>query len=160
MAGWFEDMEVTSRTKARFVPSLDQEREFLRRMAADPDTIFWAIEHNERCVGATGIHGIDWLDRRGTTGTLIGDKAAWGKGIAGEMMRLRATYAFRDLGLHKLSSGYIDGNVASAKAQAGAGYVEVGRRRQHCWREGRWLDEIVTELLREDWEKAQAKPQA
>ena len=155
MSGWFEDLEVTAGIKLRFVPSPEQEREFVRRHAADPNSVLWAIEHNERCIGTTGIHAIDWVSRRGTTGTLIGDKGAWGKGIGGELMKLRAAYAFNELGLNKLCSGYIEGNQASARAQASAGYVEVGRRRQHTWRGGRWLDHIETELLRSDWEKAQ-----
>ena len=150
---WFEDQEVTARLKFRTVPSLEMEREFLRSMAVNPSAIFWGIEHEQRLVGTTGIVQIDWQDRRGKTGTLIGDKRAWGKGIAGEMMRLRADYAFKELGLNKLESSYIEDNVASGRAQAGAGYTVVGRLRQHVWREGRWLDLVVTELLREDWAK-------
>jgi RimJ/RimL family protein N-acetyltransferase len=33
------------------------------------------------------------------------------------------------------------------------GYREVGRRKAHYFRNGRWLDEILTEVHREDWEK-------
>lgn len=153
MIAFFADPDVTATLKLRQPPSLEQEREFLRRQAADPNSVFWAIEHNERCVGSTAITAIDWQNRRGKTGTLIGDKGAWSKGIGGEVMRLRADYAFTELGLNKLHSSYLEGNDASARAQARAGYREVGRRRQHFWRGGRWLDEVLTELLREDWER-------
>jgi RimJ/RimL family protein N-acetyltransferase len=71
-------------------------------------------------------------------------------------MRLRADFAFRELPLRKLQSGYLEGNEASRRAQAAAGYREVGRFHGQFFREGRWLDEILTELLREDWEKKQA----
>ena len=93
----------------------------------------------------------NWSNQHATTGTLIGDKSVWGRGIAGEMMRLRADFAFTELPLRKLKSGYLEGNEASRRAQAGAGYREVGRLRQECFREGRWLDMVLTELLREDW---------
>ena len=82
---------------------------------------------------------------------MLGDRAAWGKGIATEVMQLRTAFAFEQLNLHKLSSSYLDGNEASARAQARAGYREIGRMRDHCFRDGRWLDEIITEVLREDW---------
>ena len=154
MTTWFENQEVTARLKRRLVPSLPEEREFLDHMARTPNAVFWVIEHEGRLVGTTVIGFIDWQHRRGKTGTLIGDPAAWGKGIAGEMMKLRARYAFDELGLNKLSSSYLEGNEASARAQAAAGYREVGRHRQHIWREGRWLDQIDTELLRDDWEAA------
>jgi [ribosomal protein S5]-alanine N-acetyltransferase len=104
-------------------------------------------------VGVTGIHFIDWPNQHGVTGTLIGDKTVWGKGIAGELMKLRADFAFTQTTLRKLKSGYIEGNEASRRAQMAAGYRESGRRRQEHFREGRWLDQIDTELLREDWEK-------
>jgi len=68
-------------------------------------------------------------------------------------MQLRAAYAFTQLPLRKLKSSYYDGNAASGRAQAAAGYQEVGRYRADHWVDGEWRDEILTELLREDWEK-------
>jgi RimJ/RimL family protein N-acetyltransferase len=153
MIGWFEDQEVTARLLVRFPLSLESQREWMRRMAESSDSILWAIEHGGQPIGTTGIRAIDWANQHGTTGTLIGDRRAWGRGIAGELMRLRAEYAFTELPLRKLKSGYLEGNEASRRAQAGAGYREVGRLRQEYFREGRWLDYIITELLREDWER-------
>lgn len=158
MIGWFEDMEVTSRISVRLPPSLELERDWLKRMAEDQNSILWAIDHEGRLVGTTGIHAIDWAGQHGTTGTLIGDRTAWGKGIAREMMRLRADFAFTQLPLRKLKSGYLEGNEASRRAQEGAGYREVGRLRQEIFRDGRWLDLILTEILREDWERARKDP--
>ena len=63
---------------------------------------------------------ISWADQHGTTGTLIGDRAACGKGIAGELMRLRADYAFTQHAFGKLKSAYLEGNEASWRAQASA----------------------------------------
>ena len=69
-------------------------------------------------------------------------------------MQLRTRYAFTQLPLRKLKAAYYDGNVASAKAQAAAGYREVGRYREDVFIDGRWRDHVITEVLREDWEKA------
>ena len=156
MIAWFEDLEVTARLLRRWPPSLEDEQEWLKKTAADPNSVFWVIEQEGRPIGVTGIEGIDWVNGRGKTGTLIGDKSSWGKGIASEVMRLRADFAFRELPLRKLQSGYLEGNEARSRAQAAAGYREVGRFHGQFFRDGRWLDEILTELLREDWEKKQA----
>jgi RimJ/RimL family protein N-acetyltransferase len=152
MITWFEDQEVTARMKRRFPLSLEEEQEWLKRTAADPDSILWVIEYEGRAIGTTGIHFIDWANGRGKTGTIIGDKSAWGKGIAREAMQLRARFAFQELPLRKLTSSYLESNEASRRAQASAGYREVGRYRRQFFREGRWLDEVLTELMREDWE--------
>jgi diamine N-acetyltransferase len=157
MISWFQDLEVTRFMALRFPPSIDTEKEWLDRMARSPDDVVWVIEHDGRAVGATAIHQIDWVSGFGTTGTSIGDKSVWGKGIGGEVMQLRAHYAFTQLPLRKLKSAYFDGNEASARAQAAAGYREVGRYRADRFIDGRWVDQIITELLRDDWEKSRAK---
>jgi RimJ/RimL family protein N-acetyltransferase len=156
MTTWFEDLEVTRFIKLRHPPSVEAEKEFLDRMARDADAVFWAVEHEGNLVGGTSIVGIDWKNGFGTTGTVIGDKAAWGKGLARELMQLRAAYAFTQLPLRKLKSGYLEGNVASARAQKAAGYREVGRWRGDRFVDGRWTDHVLTELMREDWSKAKS----
>jgi RimJ/RimL family protein N-acetyltransferase len=154
MTAWFEDVEVTRYLKLRFPPSLDAEKEFLDRTARDPAQIFWVVEHGGAVVGGTSIGRIDWQNGFGTTGTVIADKTVWGKGLGRELMRLRAEYAFTQLPLQSLRSGYIEGNEASARAQRSAGYREVGRWRHDQFVDGQWRDHVLTELLREDWEKS------
>jgi [ribosomal protein S5]-alanine N-acetyltransferase len=157
MATWFEDLEVTRFIKLRHPPSVEAEKEFLDRMARDPDVVYWTIEHDGRLVGGTSIVAIDWKHGHGTTGTVIGDKTAWGKGLARELMRLRAEYAFTQLPLRALRSGYLEGNEASARAQRAAGYQEVGRWHAERFVDGKWVDHVLTELLREDWEALTVK---
>ncbi len=153
MITWFEDMEVTKFLSLRHPLSLEGEKEWLEKVARDPNSVEWVIEHEGRPVGTTGIHEINWKHGFGTTGTVIGDKKMWGKGLARELMQLRARYAFTELPLRKLKSQYYDGNEASGRAQAAAGYQVVGRRRQELFTGGKWVDAILTEVLREDWEK-------
>lgn len=156
MVDWFADPEVTALLNMRMGMSVESEQAWLRRVEESPDTILWVIEHDGRTVGNTVITQIDWANQHGTTGTLIGDKSVWGRGIARELMRLRADYAFLQHPFGKLKSGYLEGNEASRRAQLAAGYREVGRLRREHYRDGRWLDHILTELLREDWERARS----
>ena len=151
MITWFEDMEVTRFMLMRNPPSLEQEKEWLDKMAREPNEVLWVVEHEGKAVGTTGIHGINWRDGHGTTGTVIGDKAVWRRGIGRELMHLRTEYAFTQLPLRKLKSGYLDGNKASARAQAAAGYREVGRYRDEHFVGGGYVDLILTEVLRSDW---------
>jgi ribosomal-protein-alanine N-acetyltransferase len=154
MITWFEDLEVTRFLSLRHPKSVEAEKEWLAKVESDPNSIIWVVEHEGFVVGVTGIHEINWKFGYGTTGTIIGDKAQWGKGLARELMQMRARYAFTVLPLRKLKSTYYDGNEASGRAQAAAGYQVVGRSRQEVFMGGKWVDAILTELLREDWEKA------
>jgi RimJ/RimL family protein N-acetyltransferase len=47
-------------------------------------------------------------------------------------------------------------NEASRKALERNGYRSVGVRREQTFREGTWHDRWLAEVLRADWEKAQA----
>lgn len=152
ITAWFDDLEVTRFIKLRNPPSAEMEREFLDRMARDQDTVYWIVEHEGRVVGGTSIVAIDWKNGFGTTGTVIADKTVWGKGVGREVMQLRAAYAFTQLPLRKLKSGYFEGNEASARAQKAAGYKEVGRWHGDRFIDGRWVDHVLTELTRDDWE--------
>jgi ribosomal-protein-alanine N-acetyltransferase len=153
MATWFEDLETSHFLGLRNPPSVEMEKEWLEKGAKDPNSVVWVVEADGRVVGTTAIRDIDWKNGFGTTGTLIGDRSVWGKGIGRESMQLRARYAFTQLPLRKLKSSYFDGNVASGRAQAAAGYREIGRYRADRYVDGQWVDEVVTEVLREDWLK-------
>ena len=152
---WFADMEVTRFLATRMAITLQQELEFLKKIGESKDDVWWVIEVDGNAIGATGIHGINWLDANGTTGILIGEKASWGKGYATEAMQLRTRYAFRELNLHKVMTEVFVGNQASRRALEKNGYRTVGTSRDHFFTRGAWHDIWLGEVLREDWERAQ-----
>lgn len=157
---WLADLEVTRYLGMRFAMALFQEEEFFKKAGESKTDVIWTIEAEGRAIGASGIHQIDWKDARGITGTIIGDKTAWRKGYGSESMALRTEYAFRWLNLHKLESSAYAENGPSRRALTKAGYREVGIQREHSFREGRWLDHWLCELLRSDWEKMRSEREA
>jgi RimJ/RimL family protein N-acetyltransferase len=82
---------------------------------------------------------------------VIGEKSIWGKGIGTEALRLMSRYAFDVLNLHKLRSGCYQENRGSAKAFLKAGFAEEGILKKHWYVNGRYQDEIVFGLCREDF---------
>ena len=150
---WFADLEVTRYLLRRTGIGLLQEQGFLKKIGESVTDILWMLETDGRPIGATGIHGIDWVHAHATTGIVIGDRSAWHKGHGSEAMRLRTDYAFRQLNLHKLSSRTFVENESSRRALLKAGYTQTGVEREHYFREGRWHDQWSCEVLREEWEK-------
>jgi RimJ/RimL family protein N-acetyltransferase len=150
---WFADMEVTRFLSRRMAITLQQEQEFLKKLGESKDDVWWVLEADGKAIGATGIHRIDWIDAHGTTGIMIGEKDHWRKGYATEAMQLRTRYAFRELNLHKLLTEVDTDNEASKKALERNGYRAVGIRREQTFREGKWKDRWLGEVLRDDWEK-------
>ena len=153
---WFADMEVTRYLGRRTAVALYYEVDTLKKFGESDNAVFWMIEADGETIGATGIHAIDWINAHATTGIVIGAKEHWRKGYATEAMRLRTRYAFRELNLHKLMTEVDTENEASRKALERNGYRSVGIRREQTFREGKWHDRWVGEVLRADWEKTQA----
>lgn len=154
---WFADTEVTRYLGTAFPLSLQAEEEAIKRLGESKNDVWWVIEAEGRSIGATGIHRIDWINAHGGTGTIIGDKTMWRKGYASASMALRTEYAFRQLNLHKLNTEVFVDNEGSKRALQKAGYREVGIRHEEFWRDGRWHDHWLGEVLRADWEKQQAR---
>jgi len=154
---WFGDLEVTRYQPRPFPLGLLQEEGFLKALGESTTDVFWMLEADGQAIGATGIHRIDWLHAHGATGIVIGVKSEWGKGRASEAMRLRTEYAFRQLNLHKLTSGAFLENEPSRRALQKAGYREVGIEREHFFREGRWHDHWLCEVRRDEWERMQPR---
>lgn len=151
---WFADMEVTRYLGRRGAVALYQEVDYFKRAGESKNDVQWMIDVAGETVGSTGIHQIDWQSAHATTGTLIGDKRWWRKGVASEAMALRTRYAFRELNLHKLiTEVYVD-NPASRRALEKAGYRTVGIHREQYFTLGRWHDVWIGEVLRDDWERA------
>jgi RimJ/RimL family protein N-acetyltransferase len=105
-----------------------------------------------RYVGHMGIHGIKWPDGFGSTGSVIGDRSAQGRGVGTEAKLLLMYHAFMILGLRKLTSSVKIFNLQSAGHLIKCGYKSCGRFRRHHLHEGAHIDELLFEAFREDWE--------
>lgn len=112
----------------------------------------WSIlDETERHIGFSFLHNINWRNRSGVTGTIIGEKDAWGKGYGSDSMRVRAKFAFEVLGLHRLDADAFAENTGSQRALEKAGYKREGVARRKMWHTGRWHDLILYGLLDEEY---------
>ena len=155
---WFEDPEIIRFTPGMGPMSDSQEEEWFKRVGEDPNAVQWVIEVDGKVVGVTGIGGISWRHGNGETGIVIGEKSLWRKGVATEAMALRTAFCFRELNLHKIKTRAFMENEASKRALQKAGYRESGIQREEMYKDGRWHDIWIGEVLREEWERAQKTP--
>jgi len=153
---WFADTEVTKFLNIRFPPSLSAEKEWFDRVSRSNEDVLWAVTLEDKLIGTTGIHQIDWRNRHAITGNLIGDKSEWGKGYASEVVALRTRFAFESLGLEKLKSQVFSGNLASRRVLEKAGYRLCGTFRREAFIDGHWYDSWLFEILREEWLQTQS----
>ena len=58
----------------------------------------------------------------------IGKKKFWGKGIASKCVETVVHFAVTELGLRKISAGYYENNIGSAKVLEKCGFVVEGNK--------------------------------
>lgn len=148
---WFADTAVTRYLLLRCPLTLKQEEEWFDSTARNRDAVHWTICVDQRPIGVTGIHDIDWIHRGAVTGTIIGERAEWGKGFASEAVSLRTAFAFDELNLERLETHSLGPNAGMHKALERSGYRRIGTRTRSMFREGQWHDTFLFELLRADW---------
>jgi RimJ/RimL family protein N-acetyltransferase len=150
---WFNDQRVTDNLVMYLPMTEKREKEWIDSLyGKDATDIHFAIVTKDgRHIGNIGIHGINWRDRTGATGTVIGEKEFRGKGIGTEAKMLILNYAFNSIGLRKICSRAFSFNLASQRFNEKCGYQREGLLRQHSFKNGEYVDQVVLAVFCEDW---------
>jgi diamine N-acetyltransferase len=126
----------------------EEQRWYDGRTATDHDVGFTIYERATwRPIGNTGLSEIDHRNRTATFGILIGEPECRGKGYGTETARLMLDYGFTALGLHNITLGVYEYNLAGQRAYEKAGFRPSGRRRQCHFMNGRLWDVVFMECL-------------
>lgn len=104
-----------------------------------------------KLIGNIGLHRIHPINRTANSGTIIGDKEYWGKGYGTDAKMLQLAFAFLSLNLRCVGASVIAFNERSHRYLMGCGYKEEGRKREWHYRNGKFYDEIILSVFREDW---------
>ena len=148
---WFNDPDVTEWLETGDWPlTRGAEEEFFSAAErAGKGSVQFAVESLQgEHVGFSGLRSIDWQSRVAVSGSVIGRKDLWSKGIGGDAVRIRNRYAFEVLGLRLLIATVIADNSPSLAMLAKAGYTEVGRVPERYWKRGAWRDQVILALHR------------
>lgn len=120
----------------------------------------FAIEADGHYIGHCLLHTINTAYRTCEIGIGIGDPAYRGRGYGREALRLLLAYAFDHQNMHKVSLTTDATNERAQRAYRAVGFVEEGRRRQHAWTDGRYVDMVEMGLLRAEWRAANPREEA
>lgn len=138
---WTNDREV-NQYLSMFLPVTEiDETEWLNDLQKKKnENITLVIVHAKsgRPIGTMGLHRIDWKDRRGTTGALIGEKKFQNKGYGTEAKMLFLDYAFNTLNLRKICSTVLGFNGRSVAYSKKCGYHVEGVLKSHVFKNGEY----------------------
>ena len=135
--------------------SLEAQREKLARFADCRDVdgvIIFAVENLEgECVGGVSSHTRDM--KNGTFSFGINIYAPYRRrGYAEDAVRILLKYFFWEQRYQMCNSACLEGNDASYHLHRKLGFAEEGRRRRQVFCNGRYYDEILFGLTRDEFD--------
>jgi len=152
---WINDFGTTRTLSIQNRPmTLEEETAwFDSRASAGGEYAFTIYERSSgRPIGNCDLFKVDFRNRRGEVGLMIGEPEARGKGYGTEAMRLLLDFAFTALSLNSVMLQYFEFNPAARRCYEKAGFRESGRWRQSLWSGGRFWDQIFMDVLTAEFE--------
>jgi RimJ/RimL family protein N-acetyltransferase len=155
---WFNDPEITQYLTIFRPLTRMMEEDWIENLKNRKDTIAFAIIIRdgtgvEKLIGNCGLHEIDWKNRVGEVGIIIGEKEYQGKGYGTEAMELLLEYGFKTVNLNRIQLRVYEFNSRAIGSYNKIGFVEEGRMRQVMFIKGEYHDAIFMSILQEEWLK-------
>lgn len=104
-------------------------------------------------IGISSIMSIDWRNRHGWHGLVLGESNHRGKGFGTDAIMATMRYAFDELNLQRLDGSMIEYNKPSIATYCGKrlGWKEEGRKRNYFFRKGRYWDQVLVGVTKQDY---------
>ena len=157
-AAWLNDPEVRRHLALVYPQSVPLEERWLEdQLKLEPALQAFVIEAARiggdaewNPVGVIGWHLIDWRNRTGELGLVIGEKAVWNSGLGTDAVRTLVRWGFRELNLNRACLRVFADNAGAIRCYEKVGFQHEGRLRQDRYQDGQDLDTLVMGLLRQE----------
>lgn len=141
-------LSFDSRDRAQAVAMLEGT---IERAQQEPRSEFYlgVTKHDDdRVIGFAriGLSGV----QAGKLGYAVAAKE-WGRGYATDAARALVTYAFKELGLHRVTAAIGPDNAASIAVVQQLGFTREGVLRDHVFTNGAWRDSVLYSVLAHEW---------
>lgn len=158
---WMNDPELTQYLMMYRPLTREMEEDWFNSLKNREDFFIFAIllfnqDEIEKLLGNCSID-VDWKNRVGTCGIIIGEKAYQGKGYGTEAMELLVNYGFNTLNLNRIQLETFSFNIRALKSYQKVGFKEEGIRRQAIYVNGGYRDAIMLGILKNEWHKIKSK---
>jgi len=150
---WLNDEEVAINLgQYAKVITLNNEQKALENMTTDGYN-FAIVKNDDTLIGNISLMNIKHTSRSAVTGLFIGEKENRGNGYGTEAMRLILDYGFNTLNLHNIMLNVYSDNEQAIACYKKVGFTEFGRRREACYKNGRYVDDVHMDILDEEFNR-------
>lgn len=111
------------------------------------------LADGDELIGTATLAEIDRANRRAEIGFAF-RRDAWGRGLAGDAVRVLIDFAFGPFGLHRLEADVDPDNAAALRLLERQGFTREGHLRERWHHLGDFRDTIFLGLLAREWTSA------
>lgn len=155
---WLNDSEIMRLLGRRSPLSMAEEEKWYEEyLKTGKSKIFAIISKDGTHIGNIGIHNTDHVNRRATLGIMLGQKSLWGKGYGSDAVVTALRYAFKDLGLHKVSLRVFRNNARAVSSYEKCGFKKEGVEREQVFKDGKFQDLLVMSILDREFDEMMKK---
>lgn len=159
MRKWVNDDEITQFLSNIFLypHTLNDTENFLNTMLEGNTSIkgfVIANKETEEYIGQIDLIKLDWVNRVGTLGIVIGNKEYLSNGYGTEAIKLLQEFAFNKLNLHKLYLEVRAFNERAIRCYKKCGFKEEGRIRENFFVDGKYTDTLFMGVLKREYEES------
>ena len=102
----------------------------------------------KKLIGQCGFIKVNWKNRVGEIGILIGEKAYRNRGFGEDAVRTLCRFGFEEMNLRKIKASVIAFNAPALRCYEKCGFQKEGALEQEIYREGAYHDLVLMRLFR------------
>ncbi len=149
---WLGNPEINRYLETRWTEQTRSTIEiFLKEMGKSNNSVLFGIFLDGKHVGNIKIGPVNWNHFYADVSYFIGDRNAWGRGLATEAVSLVTRFGFERLGLNKCKAGVYSGNLGSCRVLEKVGYRKEGCLRKELKGPEGWEDHLLYGYSRGDF---------
>ena len=138
------------------IVDFESQKEVLSSLKKGKNFAVRLLENNE-LLGNIGFNSVDLLNRTATMGIMLGNSNYQRKGYGIEAVKLILDYGFSFLNLRNIYLKVFEYNEPAYNLYKKAGFKEVGRLRKAVEIMGKTYDEIIMDMLKEEFQSVYIK---
>ena len=153
---WFSDPETTEFLIDRWWPNSEEAQEiFYNQIILSKSSLVLSVcdKKTDKHIGVCSLSSINWVHRNADIALVIGDKKYKNGLVAVEIMTMLIKIAFKRINLLNLKSVFVSNHPTTPSLVNLFKFKQVGVLKDYFFYNDKYVDVIITQLKREDWQK-------
>lgn len=155
---WMNDPEIRQYLLLYEPMSRIKESDWVESLRERKDDFVYAVEARTDTdwlhIGNVGLHRVDWKNRTGLFGIVLGVKEYWGRGYGPDACRAMLRWAFDELNLQRVELEVFDYNPRAKRCYEKVGFKQEGVRRKAFYHAGQYHDTYPMGILKDEFRAA------